>query len=728
MEKDYISVHSLLEELDKVLHDEVLEEQGRADFYWDTSDVRNALLGQAAYYDVEISSSGRRVESFQAGSFNHDRALIRSLQAAGYFGPLRMLQPHQAEFYRLINRNFDQPLDVPIGGISKFLDDVAIKGLDGGLVDFSDLPPERVDEIVTRQVGSAPKLFKVVQCIRLGNWKSRLNAWIEQGQLQLDDEPYNYRELVSMPEFKSLKETFDGMRDDRQVNNFADAVALCQLIQKIRDCDNDHGKPVPRFYLTPFYKQSLPDAPRDRRFFCHRDGDQSVFRETNYYKLRATLNACRDPEARCAADETLSAVRAAREQVAQIGRAQDPLKTEVLERVKVHGHTVAEIMGKLRDYWFLEAIWLPFSAKKEVANAIMEHVEIVRRAEDIQILHHVLTDKVQKALRELEERNKDYQNIKRLWSDLELAGSRLLDGSGDTDLFTLSGLLRFGFAEESDARIVAILEMAAQESTRNEALLDLFQWSQRLSPQGSSLEDFEVVGGIMWALEMDSWIVRELKQICSSGHCHCSLRVLLGAACFRYARPSATGLSKAQISKLGKEQIDRLESEYNAPKSDEDKVNLGIGLGYLCFHYSQNGAEGQAKSNERHSFVQKASRYAQEVLTIDAGKLRKKAYAANQHLFYMLHAEPLLDWEEISRVAARLAEFEHTQDWQYRFNDTLAYYFDAASDREEDETERKRLRAAARTHMDFAIKVSGGRDPEVNRHNDRMLLKRQSHA
>ncbi len=62
--------------LDDDYHDRELENDGyEIDFYWDTSDVREAILGAAAYYDAD--------NAFLRRKFDSDEALIRCLAATG---------------------------------------------------------------------------------------------------------------------------------------------------------------------------------------------------------------------------------------------------------------------------------------------------------------------------------------------------------------------------------------------------------------------------------------------------------------------------------------------------------------------------------------------------------------------------------------------------------------------------------------------------------------------
>src|SRR5271157_6064094 len=91
-----------LEHLELDLQDRRLQDSGYSlEFYWDTVDVRGAVLGLDSFYDL----TGR----FDNRLFQNDVALIHCLAGAGWFGKIRLLQPHQAEFLKLIDSDFGLP-------------------------------------------------------------------------------------------------------------------------------------------------------------------------------------------------------------------------------------------------------------------------------------------------------------------------------------------------------------------------------------------------------------------------------------------------------------------------------------------------------------------------------------------------------------------------------------------------------------------------------------------
>jgi hypothetical protein len=119
-EQLYSELKWFLDNLELQIDDIILDREGVAvDLYWDTADVRDAVLGMAAYYDKGM---------FSPEAFDDRTALVRSLLSAGWLGPVRMLHPHQAEFLNLIDLEFGiGPTGPPSGGVQQFLLDIGFR-------------------------------------------------------------------------------------------------------------------------------------------------------------------------------------------------------------------------------------------------------------------------------------------------------------------------------------------------------------------------------------------------------------------------------------------------------------------------------------------------------------------------------------------------------------------------------------------------------------------------
>src|SRR5436190_1132436 len=107
-----------LANLDLQLQDVNLEASGvRIQTYFDTADIRDAVLGVRAFYDSRAS--------FDRRMFSDAKTMVRCLATSGAIGKIEMLPSHQAEFLTLMNINFGLGEEVDFQShVRKFIDDV----------------------------------------------------------------------------------------------------------------------------------------------------------------------------------------------------------------------------------------------------------------------------------------------------------------------------------------------------------------------------------------------------------------------------------------------------------------------------------------------------------------------------------------------------------------------------------------------------------------------------
>jgi hypothetical protein len=717
-------LESLLNTLDLVLHDQVLEQDGiTLEFYWDTSDVRNALLGKAAFYDYDETSTGKRVEVFNRARFQDERTFVHCLEGAGWFGPIKLLQPHQVELYKLINKEFEiGPVGPPTGGEKKFLTDVGLTGskeinLDqlGKLAVAAKLTTDQLSALLRRQAGSAPTLFKAVQSAKHKGWKSRLSKWVGDGLLQIDAEAYDYRSLLETKEFDLLQKAFATERPEKAANNFSDAIALCQLAEKARDFEKGK-KTIPRFFSRRLDNDVIKQTNLRPHFkYSYENRSYSIFRDTEYYKLRATLSRSEHVETNPkAASQALGETR---EKLSDIRNAQRMLTPEALNTIIVAGQQLGDVLRRLREYWFLEQVWLPFAAATEVMDVIKEYVQAGQDLNKSRQFREAIEAEVHQIMVRLEHESSEYQRFSQFWNELQTAAIKAMPGSDvkSQDLFKEEGVLRFGFWTEIASQIEQLLakSISASASSRNSALMDLFRRYQGLK-SSSNNNDLMVLTGVLWALHMDDEII-ELLQEDRLEDRHYSLSIVFGAACLRSEKHIL------EIPGL----IKRLEQLYDTSADTNTKLDLAIGLAYLYFNYRAYMTKSQFALDERqrNEHLQKAVGFAKIAASTESSNLKKKAYATNQHLFYMLHGPKMFEGQIIQEAAEQLLSFETFEQkmdiWQYRYDDTLATYFEYLADISK---ARQRWLELALERMDKAWE-GGHRNKYVARHRERLMMK-----
>jgi hypothetical protein len=671
--------------LDDDYHDRELENDGyEIDFYWDTSDVREAILGAAAYYDAD--------NAFLRRKFDSDEALIRCLAATGWLGTIRLLQPHQSELLRLVDSDFGVgPVGLPSGGLNRFVEDSGLKS--SARIDFTSLSTmsqERVIDLVRDQAGNAPTLFKVVHCAKR-TWRARLAVWVRDKTLGLDDQSIDYSTIVTHSHFDSLREAFDEERPHTPVNNFTDAVAICLLADKARDYQTT-GR-VPRFFVsTPLYKRVLAKTQLNKLLtYTYKKRDMAVLRGKDYYRFRATLHPPTRLRSQQYEDE-LKSLFGVHEQVKEILAAQKPLDRAALSSLGIGQRPLEEVILSLRRFWFLENVWLPYAAGTELIEAAREYVETAKQLQESPEFRQGMELEIQRTKSDLARNSEEFQSLGRFWREMEEAISKVQPhfpriGRGSVDYYRTAGLMRFGFPKEERMAVETTLAalLGGEQQARDEARRNLIVQSRRVRSLSTAREgDITVFTAVMWALRMDYQLVDVASSHVASGRCHYSVKIVLAAAQLRL-RNSSNEVALA---------IEELRTEFVGAADSKTKFDLAVGLGYLCFHLWElkcpTGRRGSAalrdeeaeKCNE--SLIVDAIRYAEAASFGSTGYDNEKSvYAWNQFLYYSCVAPDgvPVDWNKINQAANRLTLYLGRPDvWQYRFDDTLAHYYERCAD------------------------------------------------
>ena len=707
-------ISTFLDNLTLALHDLVLEdEKVQLDFYWDTSDIRDALLGPAAFYDKHV---------FDIERFRGDRALVQCLGSSGWFGTIKMLQPHQAELLKLINRDFGfGAVGPPLGGVNQFIKDVGLRGIKGA-GDFDDLakaPPEEIERLVQMQAGQAVTLFKVVQCVRHHDWQTRLITWMRKGTFTVDAEPYDYGSWIANDFFASAKSAFDRQRPEKSEANFADAVALCQLGQKVQDYNEGRVNTVPRFFAGRMYFEVIAD-PHLAELFKYRYGNDKfpVFRGTEYYKLRATLRPPSLQDDRYANNTRL--LEDARSWIAQI-RGQEP----VLKNIRIAGESLDSIIERLRNYSFLEQVWLPFAAKVDVSEAVREYVETARSFDGSPDFRQEVASQLRDALYELRDASEQYRTLSNLWTRLELSAGRIAEYNPTGEhLYKNSGLLRFGFPLNSRQATSEILHnlVAKDKETQSAALREFVQQYQAPGKKSGVVAELAVLTGVLWALHMDRQIIDLLKPRHVQ---HPSLKIVLAAACFRITKSGEQGEDQK-----GSKLLEELREQYERAAIDRDRIDLAIGLGYLYHLQLECFKRGTMRPSEQkaQSLIKEAVRFAKVARDLETDE-EKRIYALNQYLYYMTLNVDAFEPGDLSNAAVQLVSFmPDCHLWQYQYDDTVARYFELMADRTESPSDRAIYLKMALYHLQKAAKDSHYDDDEVTDHLQKLMIKAHPEA
>jgi hypothetical protein len=713
MSENVERVSWLLRNLELQLESHRLQkEQGcRIEVLFDTTDVRATLLGMQAFY----MGGG-----FDPKEFTHPKTLVHCLAAAGWLGPIQMLPPHEAELLALLKGGFGSPsgFSNPKQFAKAFLRAIQIPN---DLPDLAGMTAEDRIATVRKQVGSAEKFFKAVQCIR-GTWRTRLLAWEEQGRLVFSSGEMPLASILRSSRFSRLKEVLDARRPDRALNNFADAVAVQILLNRLSQFRSSKALPV--FYSSsPLLQAAIREAdlekhlfytsPAGQRFSVLRDHDffvfQSICQPPSPVELPAGSGASvlQDPQAL----EDLSG------RLRELLKFQRPLQEEDIRGFGISGVSLADLFEELRELSFFESVWLP-SSHQDLQDA---EKELARAAS------HLTSKEFQKGVEEAIERIKtaiqekvhSFHLAGVLWAELKEGAAKLRQripqgAERDPDPFRDLGLLRFSLPESSHERIAELVQqLRGSEVVEKEACLELVEsyLKNYAKPDGQTRE-LPALAGLLWIFELYQRLIDVLER--SGPRQHLSLRLMMAAAWLKLGSPLLVpGI------------IRELEAKYEDCRDSAQRVDLAIGLAYLHFHFFK-GASGQDAGGlirfspgDLEQSRKKAVQYAGTACESPVAPPLQRAYALNQHVYYLVEVGDDDQFDTLIAKAEELIDLQGKPNWQYRFDDTLARYFARLADLAPTEAERRMFIARALRHSEDAEEHSLG-DPEVKKFRSKL--------
>jgi hypothetical protein len=695
-------LEGFVENLDVIFAEFELEQDGGgSEIFFDTHDVRDAVLGMRAFY---VNNT------FAAKQFDEPRALVQALAARGDLGPFQMLSAHQAEFLALMSIDFDLHLDSELPEkATTFWQDAGILKKSFSLRTLTD---EQLREIVNDQVGQATRFFKAVEAIR-GDWRWRLRTWRRDGIMRISSAPEDFAHLVAAKEFAPLKAAFDGRRPQLSENNFADTVALIALIQKVkafneaarkkrRDRARARASTFPCFYAPTAQFAKLAkkaglghllevELPAGRR--------ASVLRDTEYFQLRAIARASRRAADSNSSDVlfTEDVLRKIHDEMRQMLDAQKSLPPDQAANVlQTATMPVRELIGSVRDLSFFDNVWLPFRAADDaraalgtlgnLGEALLKREDVEK---DLRLELHALKN-------EMQTNGDRFRIASALWEELPVRYQQqrkflLGHTENESRLMRRTGLIRFSFPLQLHAEILGIVAglLSSSKPVTRTAL------SKTVSTYLSAFDhpDREahatIAAAALWiAGKTDGAILNLLRRTgFSPRERHFSLDLVYAAA----AVHSGTELTPALNTYNDLERRRTIESGIT-------RGNIAMGLAYLHYHLWNRARNNSAVRDEarrrldlnQEQIIERAVRLATEAYELVSGDEAaqvKRVYLINQVVYFKTMSGQFTV-SEIAPLADKLAQYtEHPEDlWVYRYDDTLARFYLLAADSTTDRT------------------------------------------
>jgi hypothetical protein len=703
-----------LKNLDLQLDDAALTREGVTfAFYWDTVDVRQAVLGMTAFYDAQ--------SKFMKEEFRSPNALVTSLAAAKWVGAMQLLQPHQSEFLNLVSLEFELTgRSVPPGGLGQFLRDA---GLQDSAAD-ANLP---IRELVDQQAGQADTLFKVVQAIG-GTWETRLADWYKGGHLRLtgdSESDFDFDHALESPRFEKLRRYFDQNRRDYPINNLVDAMALCFLQHCLEKFKSDMIKhPLPRFFASTPLIRGVLGAINEEDFLTYSNAGDShgVLRDADYYIFKATFDPPGHLRQHGPGLPPLEQLAPIAEELRHLVEKFGEVPQTVIERIRVDGRRMAELIDSLRRTSFLDQVWLPIAASDEFARAANEHIRIAHQLATDSAFVSAVRATIHDAVKTLSSNVGEYNWLTQLYFEFKkaLLVRKRHHPPADMqalDVFTTYGLLRFGIPPPAHDGIQAALGMvlASDELTESAALAQLIR-ACRISSGLPAMNELPIALSALWVCELDHDIEMLLRR---RGEClHRAeepwVLVFRAAAIFRSGKSTSKGQSI----------LENLRDVFEGESDPLRKSVLAVGIAYLYFHlWRCRGGDAPWRrfepsrtavlQGEMQDLIGAAIKHARYAYDHTGGEEKLRVYSLNQLLYYTVEGGTEEQFQEIRTVATELLAYKSgSSAWQYRFDDTLARYYHRLSLLADDPRKRSELIVLAQMHIKHAFDFSCG-DAEV---------------
>jgi hypothetical protein len=658
------------------------------DVYFDTSEIRDAALGAESY----LTKSGH----FEEERRRQPRALIQTLLSAGWLGQVRLLTPHQSELLTKITFDFvsltESTFYQAVEHVSASLQKSRAEAQSADLIDSA------------RQTSRAAIAeFISIEASRL-SWRKRLAEWRTRGILSYDTIPTDYAQLLRSDDYNVMERALAAERPDMTINNVNDAAAIATVTAALRDYEAGNTKRIPLLYVgTTTIRRALEQKLMSKLTVeLEKDRHLTVIRDWTYFVVRSIFRPARTALGAAVTQMTLTELRHLRDQLRTVIVGQQRISSNVLVHLKLGEQEINEQVDTFVELCFYRNVWLPYKERPNV-QAIEEATE---RASNERVLKAL--DEIQARFRVTAEQ---YDIIGGFWARVTAAVDELslkTKSSPDLDHIRAFGAFRFSpspRAIEDATRFFKGVAAGTPESRGKELhglLLEYLELRKGLNVVGKELAERTAV--ILWTLKLDDTIVDLFSG--ASGW----MEVLYAAAILR------SGREIERVERI----MSRLESEipHTTPSA---KLRVSIALAYLSFHLALRRefqpswlpVRTRSNSDDVLRLVAKAAEYA--CSAADDQYVRRSAlqvYALNQSLYYLI-AVGSDDRDDLITRADRLLPFKpHPNEWDYRYDDTLArYYYYLATTAVTDER-RADNAALAKQHIDAAFAAAHG-DSEV---------------
>ena len=724
------TIQNFRNHLQLLMEDVELEDRGcTLAFYFDTEHLQRAALGYKDYYfDDDL-------ETFKTGVFADDTTLVCSLLSGGFTGQFRLLPPHQNEFLRKINSNFDGTnYENWRDEVHTFVEDAEFNlNADEFVRQLQNEDDENlINRITAEHTEATKKGFNVSHCLLPSD--RRLAGWARKKLLVIEQDSPDYDAIFLSPNFNRLREAMAKHRN-HDVSNFIDATALSILIDLTRQFKQKKSKLVPRFFI-PRSEYNLFAKVLDETGLISElkytvdDRESSVIRNEEYFFYRSFFRK----QGRTKAEWGAQQIKELYEKTSAILDRDESIKT-----LEFEDQPLQEIIDGMENYSFLKNVWIEFINSGDLRNIlgnlkeISKHFEEAKKSYDAIDLAQQVKDGLKTTRADIFENLDVVQRASLLWEGIhkqvsELRGTISKRNPDGDALFRNRKLFRYGFPEETHKQIkdylVLLLSLETEEDSTRKAignLVNLYRKAENQKVDGDQC-NLILVTAVFCALDLKDKLKKLPERLRRSPNLHYSIKIALTGAEF-----------ETNNYRKGMELIDELEKlYYKDGTSTAVQGDLAIGLTYLYYYAwlalkrtserEQTTSDDPRLSQKIDSLIHNASVFADRAYTAVARKpLAQRVYVYNQYLFCLVESENPDNNKKMREVAPKLINHRGEPDvWSYMYSDTLSRYFRWRAIEQPDKNQKQVFMKEALSLIQEAMNLAPD-DAEIRAYHTRLI-------
>ncbi|MCW3095402.1 MAG: hypothetical protein JWL77_1020 [Chthonomonadaceae bacterium] len=708
--------------LDRQIVEMELETQGFfVELFFDTSDVRKAILGMEAFTP----------DHFQIEQFRHRRTLVSCLAASGWLGQFGMLPPHQAEILRHIEYfEKTRPITVNNNGFAeRFLEAVSQRSVNQTVIDT--LQSQDINDMISallENMDSTETFFKAIQCIQGGNWEERLNTMVEGNFFCADPMLVDYPTLIKSPEFMKIYSVLEEKRQggpegkrNRSQNNFADAVALALLSIKAQSFTRRLSPLIPCYYdSTGLFAAALRDAKLNVICTSPDGRELEVLQDDTYFLFRSTFRPPREISSDGVAKHngpptrygTLEQLQELQRDIESLRQTPGALTQERIKEITLNQVPLTELIQELQQASFLEKVWLPFAAAEQVKMSVQNLKGTLWRGA-------VSTSENPNAQKQVKAKTKEFRQllsanaeehlrVAQLWNGLDnglkdfaaIVSNNVAytqDIAPETmNIFLLRdvGLLPFPLPMSGQRAMPELLQELLfetdtdlKEDARSQVIERYYRVVKSIALLKKDRQSVDIqawndslvsVACILWLAHIDDLLLKilETSAEASSAYSPDCVPLLDILSLLAYQRKEKVIPNEEAIFASLKARC--------TDRAFFDPGSVALGLAYVYYRLyrpDENNTKAFQIPRGNSGWADLAVEYARIAyewfLTTSAQDelfANKRVYALNNYLFYMCRAENEKYRDTMKTVSIKLWE-QPINLWHFRYDDTLANYY-----------------------------------------------------